>query len=502
MAGQAGRGGRHGSAQRRRAGDGLHARPSTSTASPAPSTATRGCGWSRIPTIPLLNRAIQSQYAPGSVFKMVVAAAGLQEGTLTPMDRVYCNGEFHVGHVDLQGLEGGRPRPRGPASGDRRSRATSSSTSPGSRSARAAIARYARAFGLGAPTGHRSAAARSPGWSRTPTAARAGGRRALARRRDREHVDRPGRAAGDADAGRAHDGGRRQRRRALEAAARPARRARRTARRRGATRAGDRPRRAVAGGVGVPAPDACGRSSTTAAPARRRGIPGLDDRGQDRHRADHRQAQVARRGRTTPGSRPSRPATTPEVVVVVSSSAAARAGRSPRPSRARSTKAIFLEKVACRWTRVCDGLGVIVGIDRRLLQNVDWLLLGAALGPDRASSASRSGASRRPGGRRRGRAPARRGSASASWPWSWWPASTTGSLVRAAPALYLLGLGAARSPSSCSGAPCRARAAGSTSARFTVQPSELFKIMLRAHAGLGAHLAVGPAASGTVGPDR
>src|SRR5258705_13418779 len=36
-------------------------------------------------------------YPPGSVFKMVVAAAGLQEGTLTPSDRVHCTGEFHLG---------------------------------------------------------------------------------------------------------------------------------------------------------------------------------------------------------------------------------------------------------------------------------------------------------------------------------------------------------------------------------------------------------------------
>src|SRR5262249_21770212 len=56
--------------------------------------------WLRVvedPAHPLLNRVIQSQYAPGSVFKIVVAAAGLQEGTLTPMDRIHCSGEFHLG---------------------------------------------------------------------------------------------------------------------------------------------------------------------------------------------------------------------------------------------------------------------------------------------------------------------------------------------------------------------------------------------------------------------
>jgi penicillin-binding protein 2 len=57
--------------------------------------------WLRVlqdPDHPLLNRTIQSQYPPGSVFKLVVAAAGLQEGTLTPGDRVQCAGEFHLGN--------------------------------------------------------------------------------------------------------------------------------------------------------------------------------------------------------------------------------------------------------------------------------------------------------------------------------------------------------------------------------------------------------------------
>ncbi len=56
--------------------------------------------WLRVvqdPNFPLLNRTIQSQYAPGSIFKILVAAAGLQEGSLTPLDRVHCTGEFHLG---------------------------------------------------------------------------------------------------------------------------------------------------------------------------------------------------------------------------------------------------------------------------------------------------------------------------------------------------------------------------------------------------------------------
>ena len=56
--------------------------------------------WLRVmkdPDFPLLNRTIQSQYPPGSVFKMVLTAAGLQEGSLTPADRVHCTGEFPFG---------------------------------------------------------------------------------------------------------------------------------------------------------------------------------------------------------------------------------------------------------------------------------------------------------------------------------------------------------------------------------------------------------------------
>ncbi len=56
--------------------------------------------WLRVmkdPDFPLLNRTIQSQYPPASVFKMVLVAAGLQEGVLTPADRVYCQGEFPFG---------------------------------------------------------------------------------------------------------------------------------------------------------------------------------------------------------------------------------------------------------------------------------------------------------------------------------------------------------------------------------------------------------------------
>ena len=44
------------------------------------------------PRRPLLNRAIQSHFSPGSVFKVFMAAAGLEAGTLNPLRSIYCPG--------------------------------------------------------------------------------------------------------------------------------------------------------------------------------------------------------------------------------------------------------------------------------------------------------------------------------------------------------------------------------------------------------------------------
>src|SRR3989475_3945128 len=56
--------------------------------------------WLRVvqdPHFPLMNRAVQGQYAPASIFKILVAAAGLQEGSLTPGESTHCTGEFQLG---------------------------------------------------------------------------------------------------------------------------------------------------------------------------------------------------------------------------------------------------------------------------------------------------------------------------------------------------------------------------------------------------------------------
>lgn len=111
--------------------------------------------WLRVvqdPDHPLLNRAFQTQYAPGSIFKILVTAAGLQEGSLTPMDRVTCTGDFHLGAWTFKDWkEGGHGRVD-------LQRAIAQSCNiffyqAGLKIGGDAITRYARAFGFGQPTG-------------------------------------------------------------------------------------------------------------------------------------------------------------------------------------------------------------------------------------------------------------------------------------------------------------------------------------------------------------
>lgn len=48
------------------------------------------------PSSPLENRAIRGLYAPGSIFKMVMAVAGLDQGFVTEQTSVYCNGSITI----------------------------------------------------------------------------------------------------------------------------------------------------------------------------------------------------------------------------------------------------------------------------------------------------------------------------------------------------------------------------------------------------------------------
>jgi penicillin-binding protein 2 len=51
---------------------------------------------------PLQNRAISGQYPPGSVFKIIMALAGLEEGVINPEEYLSCNGEFTLGNHTYQ----------------------------------------------------------------------------------------------------------------------------------------------------------------------------------------------------------------------------------------------------------------------------------------------------------------------------------------------------------------------------------------------------------------
>lgn len=48
------------------------------------------------PALPMFNRAIGGAYPPGSTYKMITAAAALQEGVVTPSTQVYCPGYIEV----------------------------------------------------------------------------------------------------------------------------------------------------------------------------------------------------------------------------------------------------------------------------------------------------------------------------------------------------------------------------------------------------------------------
>jgi penicillin-binding protein 2 len=106
----------------------------------------------RDPMSPLMNRALQGLYPPASVFKIIVAAAGLQEGSLTPMDHIYCNGEFTLGNWTFKDW-----KPGGHGHVDLHQSIAQSCDiffyQAGLKVGGDMMAKYAQAFGLGSPTG-------------------------------------------------------------------------------------------------------------------------------------------------------------------------------------------------------------------------------------------------------------------------------------------------------------------------------------------------------------
>lgn len=101
---------------------------------------------------PLQNRAIQNAHSPGSVFKIVMGAAGLSEGVITPGTRQFCGG----GDV-FYGRRYGCWKPGGHGSVDLHAAIKGSCNvyfyHLGKKLGVEKIAKYARMFGLGEVTG-------------------------------------------------------------------------------------------------------------------------------------------------------------------------------------------------------------------------------------------------------------------------------------------------------------------------------------------------------------
>lgn len=101
---------------------------------------------------PMRNRAIAGVYPPGSTYKAFVAAAGLAEKLVTPSTTAHCNGFFRLGRRVYRCWKKG-----GHGTVDLE-RALAGSCDVyfyelGRRLGVDALARYAKSFGLGAPTG-------------------------------------------------------------------------------------------------------------------------------------------------------------------------------------------------------------------------------------------------------------------------------------------------------------------------------------------------------------
>lgn len=107
---------------------------------------------SQNPDKPLLNRALQGLYSPGSVFKIILALAGLQEGIIKPEDTIYCPGYVNVGSEIYRCWKGGGHGPTNLY------RAIVESCNVyfytlGRRLGPERIKKYAKMLGLGEPTG-------------------------------------------------------------------------------------------------------------------------------------------------------------------------------------------------------------------------------------------------------------------------------------------------------------------------------------------------------------
>jgi len=127
-------------------------------------------GLTEDPRHPLNDRATQGQYPPGSTFKIIMAAAALEEGIINPFTRISCGGGFWFGNRNFRCWKKG-----GHGSVAVHQALVQSCDvffyQVGQRLGIEAIAQYARAFGLGLPTGiglehEKAGTVPDPAWKR------------------------------------------------------------------------------------------------------------------------------------------------------------------------------------------------------------------------------------------------------------------------------------------------------------------------------------------------
>ena len=104
------------------------------------------------PQKPLINKAIQGEYPPGSTYKIITALAGLQEGVITPDSTHFCPGGMRYGRRTFRCWKRG-----GHGQINVKQAITQSCDvifyQTGLKLGVDRLAWYAKAFGLGAPTG-------------------------------------------------------------------------------------------------------------------------------------------------------------------------------------------------------------------------------------------------------------------------------------------------------------------------------------------------------------
>lgn len=110
----------------------------------------------RDPKLPLLNRAVNAWYSPGSTFKTLVGLVGLQEGVITPTTQFSCSGGYYgcgkrMGCLDpgVFELKGAITHSCNTYFANVMQRVLANPAYPNIDSALAAWARYMNAFGLG-----------------------------------------------------------------------------------------------------------------------------------------------------------------------------------------------------------------------------------------------------------------------------------------------------------------------------------------------------------------